>query len=101
MRIGWTGGEGEVSGWSDEGDREYDPALAALCEEVFGDTKLVYTKPATRLVGHLEGYEPGKVPKFAWPERLRHPELPGKDMIPPGGDAGGTGCRKEALYTNG
>jgi len=51
--------------------REYDPGLAELCEEVFGETKLVYTKPGTRLAGHLEGYDPGKAPKFAWPERLR------------------------------
>ncbi len=51
--------------------REYDPGLAALCEEVFGETELVYTKPATRLRGHLAGYDPEKVPKFEWPERLR------------------------------
>jgi len=50
--------------------REYDPGLAALCEEVFGDTELVYTKPATRLTGHLKGYDPSKAPKFVWPERL-------------------------------
>jgi len=48
----------------------YDPQLAALCREVFGDTELKYTKPQTRLSGHLAGYEPGKAPKFAWPERL-------------------------------
>lgn len=50
--------------------REYDPALAALCEEVFGDTKLVYTKPATRLNGHLAGYNPATAPTFVWPRRL-------------------------------
>lgn len=50
--------------------KEYDPGLAAICEEVFGDTKLVYTKPTTRLNGHLEGYDPTKSPKFVWPERL-------------------------------
>jgi hypothetical protein len=48
----------------------YDPGLAALCREVFGDTKLVYTKPATRLRDHLVGYDPSKSPKFVWPERL-------------------------------
>ena len=51
--------------------REYDPGLAALCEEVFGETKLVYTKPATRLNGHLAGYDPANAPKFEWPERLK------------------------------
>ena len=49
---------------------EYDPGLAALCREVFGDTELKYTKPATRLTGHMEGYDPKTAPTFKWPERL-------------------------------
>ncbi len=49
---------------------EYDPGLAALCREVFGDTELRYTKPTTRLHGHLEGYDPAQAPTFEWPERL-------------------------------
>jgi hypothetical protein len=49
---------------------KYDPALAALCREVFGDTVIRYTKPATRLTGHLKGYDPSAAPKFKWPERL-------------------------------
>jgi hypothetical protein len=49
---------------------EYDPGLAALCREVFGDTAIKYTKPATRLTGHMTGYNPAKAPVFAWPERL-------------------------------
>ncbi len=48
----------------------YDPRLAALCKEVFGDTELRYTKPATRLGGHLAGYDPATAPRFRWPERL-------------------------------
>jgi hypothetical protein len=47
---------------------EYDPGLAELCREVFGDTELVYTKPATR---HLAGYDPDAAPKFEWPARLK------------------------------
>lgn len=50
---------------------EYDAGLAALCREVFGDTVLKYTKPTTRLTGHLEGYDPTKAPRFVWPERLQ------------------------------
>jgi hypothetical protein len=50
---------------------EYDPGLAALCKEVFGDLELNYTKPATRLNGHLAGYDPTTAPKFEWPERLK------------------------------
>jgi hypothetical protein len=49
---------------------EYDPRLAEICREVFGDTELRYTKPATRLTGHLEGYDPASAPRFEWPERL-------------------------------
>lgn len=49
---------------------EYDPGLAAICKEVFGDTELVYTKPATRLHGHMAGYDPTKAPAFEWPQRL-------------------------------
>jgi hypothetical protein len=49
---------------------EYDPGLAAMCREVFGDTELKYTKPTTRLTGHMAGYDPSKAPTFTWPERL-------------------------------
>ena len=50
--------------------KAYDPRLAALCEETFGATRLVYTKPGTRLTGHLAGYDPSKAPTFQWPKRL-------------------------------
>ena len=49
---------------------EYDPRLAEICREVFGNTELRYTKPATRLNGHLQGYGPTAAPRFEWPERL-------------------------------
>jgi hypothetical protein len=49
---------------------EYDPDLAGLCREVFADTEFKYTKPATRLHGHLAGYDPANAPTFVWPERL-------------------------------
>lgn len=51
---------------------EYDPGLAGLCREVFGETQLQYTKPQTRLKDHLEGYDPTTAPMFVWPERLKH-----------------------------
>ncbi|MFN0052409.1 MAG: hypothetical protein ACKV0T_09460 [Planctomycetales bacterium] len=50
--------------------KAYDSGLAALCEEVFGETKLTYTKPTTRLKGHLAGYDPDQAPRFVWPEHL-------------------------------
>lgn len=49
----------------------YDPRLAEICRDVFGDTHFVYTKPATRLREHLTGYDPTAAPRFVWPERLR------------------------------
>jgi hypothetical protein len=50
---------------------EYDPGLAALCREVFGDSAPQYTRPATRLTGHLAGYDSATAPTFEWPERLK------------------------------
>ncbi len=50
--------------------RAYDPRLAEICEEVFGDTDLKYTKPTQRLTDHLAGYDPKQAPRFEWPERL-------------------------------
>jgi hypothetical protein len=50
---------------------EYDAGLAALCKEVFGETELRYTKPTTRLEGHMAGYDPSKAPTFVWPEHLK------------------------------
>lgn len=49
---------------------DYDPRLAALCREVFGDTEFRYTKPVTRLTGHLAGYDPSNSPRFVFPKRL-------------------------------
>ena len=51
---------------------EYDPGLADLCREVFRDTELRYSKPATRLTGHLSGYDPKTASRFEWPERLKN-----------------------------
>jgi hypothetical protein len=40
-----------------------------------GDAVLIsgfdkYTRPSTRLIGHLAGYDPAAAPTFVWPERL-------------------------------
>ena len=42
-----------------------------MCREVFGDTSLKYSKPATRLTGHMAGYDPSQAPRFEWQQRLR------------------------------
>jgi len=49
---------------------EYDPGLATLCREVFGGKEWNYTRPATRLTGHMAGYDPATAPTFVWPDRL-------------------------------
>jgi len=57
----------------------YDPGLAAICREVFGETAIRYTKPTQRLeadsipgqTNHLLGYDPAAAPRFAWPRRLQ------------------------------
>ena len=50
---------------------EYDPGLAKLCKEVFGETKLKYVKPTHRKkLGHLKGYDFSKSPRFRWPKGL-------------------------------
>jgi hypothetical protein len=54
--------------------KEYDPQLAALCEEVFGPREWTYHKPADRPESerrHLRGYDFSKSPVFAWPEAIK------------------------------
>lgn len=51
---------------------EYDPTLAEICREVFGDTVLKYTKPINRLADHMAGYDPKSAPTFKWPNRLNN-----------------------------
>ena len=49
----------------------YDPALAALLTEIYGDGGWRYTRAVTRLsLSHLEGFKPEASPKFEWPAEL-------------------------------
>ena len=51
--------------------KAYDPALAALLAEVYGDTDWRYTQAVTRThLLHLQGFNPEASPKFAWPPEL-------------------------------
>lgn len=48
---------------------EYDPELAKLCKEVFGDNDWKYLRPSKRKPAdraHLTGYDPTKLPRFHW-----------------------------------
>lgn len=49
--------------------KEYDPPLAALCAEVFGEVAWRYHKPMERPASerlHLAGFDPAKSPQFRW-----------------------------------
>ncbi|MBT3202129.1 MAG: hypothetical protein HN350_19675 [Phycisphaerales bacterium] len=53
--------------------KKYDPALAKLAEEVFGDTPWRYKKVTQRKgesLAHLKDYDPDKAPTFVWPKRV-------------------------------
>lgn len=63
--------------------KEYDPEVAALCLEVFGDRAWRYQKPMERPEEqrrHLEGYDPSTAPGFAWrndrPAAVEKPAIP-------------------------
>ena len=48
--------------------KAYDPELAALIAEVYGNGEWRYTSPKTRLhEPHLQGFAPQKSPTFQWP----------------------------------
>ena len=52
---------------------EYDPALAKIVEDVFGDKEWEYKKPFDRKPQnrkHLKSYNPKNAPTFAWPKEL-------------------------------
>jgi len=51
--------------------KAYDPAIAKLVAEVFGDKPWRYTRPSQRKTpAHLAGYDRSKAPRFAWPARV-------------------------------
>ena len=51
--------------------KNYDPELATLLSEVFGDTDWRYTPAATRThLPHLQGFNPQDSPTFEWPPEL-------------------------------
>ena len=55
--------------------QRYDPALAKLLEEIFGDTEWRYTPATERTnLAHLHGFNPVYSPRFEWPPELM--ELP-------------------------
>ena len=51
--------------------KDYDPELAVLLTEVFGDRDWRYTQAVTRThLGHLQGFDSEASPKFEWSPEL-------------------------------
>lgn len=51
--------------------KEYDPDLAELLTEIYGDEDWRYTNAITRThLPHLDGFNPDESPKFEWPAEL-------------------------------
>ena len=67
--------------------KNYDPGLAALLTEIYGDSGWQYTPTATRThLSHLQGFNPQDSPTFKWPEdlekayaQLKDPDINGSD----------------------
>ncbi len=60
--------------------KEYDPKVAALCAEVFGDGPWRYKKPGLRTAAdraHLAGHDASKAPRFQW----RKPPVPEQPRV--------------------
>jgi hypothetical protein len=57
--------------------KAYDPELAALLAEVYGDRAWRYVRPEERPSSerlHLAGFDPAKFPRFQWPAKAaEHP----------------------------
>ena len=51
--------------------KQYDPEVAKLCAEVFGDEPWRYVRPDQRKdKAHLAGYDPAHAPVFQWEPEL-------------------------------
>lgn len=68
----------------------YDPTLASLLTEVYGDSDWRYSLATNRLhLSHLKGYFPSKSPKFSWPSELVGWSEVQKQMLDPTSDGNG------------
>ncbi len=67
--------------------KKYDPRLAKLLTEVFGDRSWRYTPPSTRThLPHLQGFNPQEAPIYQRPPELLELE---KQLLDPNSDGGG------------
>ncbi len=70
--------------------KQYDPALATLLEEVFGDTEWRYSPATARThMAHLRGFNPADSPRFEWPPELMELSELNRELRSPDSDGGG------------
>ena len=56
--------------------KDYDPALAELCQEVLGDSAWRFVSPRSRAgEGHLKGFDPARAPKVVEPDNIEQANL--------------------------
>ncbi len=68
----------------------YDPTLAGLLTEIYGDSDWRYSLATSRLhLFHLKGYLPSASPKFSWPPGLLSWSDIQKQMLDPTSDGNG------------
>ena len=67
--------------------KSYDPALAALITEIYGDSGWQYTSLTARAhLPHLQGFNPQDSPAFEWPEDVEKAYAQLMDPHSSGGD---------------
>ena len=79
--------------------KEYDPRLAKLLTEVFGDGSWRYTPPSTRTdLPHLQGFNPQEAPVYQRPPEFLELEQQLRD---PNSDGGGRWVNLELYHPSG
>ncbi len=80
-------GGGSFKGNTRQALKVYDPDIAALLAEVYGDKEWRYTPPAVRLhLPHLQGFNPQNSPTFSPPPELEALNRQFRDPNSDGGD---------------
>ena len=90
--------------------KPYDPEVAKLLTEVFGDKPWRYSRPAKRPAAeraHLAGFDVTKAGRFAWPKEATNLETQGEllawlapDKTPAASPRGGSGKETSILFVN-
>ena len=94
----WFNGPNRISNVAHtrEALKEYDPRLATLLTEIFGDGSWRYAPPATRIhLPHLQGFNPQEAPIYQRPPELLELE---KQLLDPDSNGGGKWVNLELYH---